>query len=75
MPLNSEVLKTALKSAFMANLADTGQSQAEQVDTMAGAIATAMMSFVQSATITYTAGLVAPPSGGPVTGVFTNVIT
>jgi len=75
MPLNTETLKTALSNAFLANLSDETPEQISQVQAMAGAITTAMTSFVQSATITYTAGLAAPPGGGPVTGVFTNVIT
>ena len=75
MPLDTVTLKNALKSAMLANLPSPGSSQVTEVDTLAGAIANAMQSFVAGATITYTTGLIAPSGGGPVTGVFTNIIS
>ena len=47
---------------------------ADQISQMQ-VFADALKSFVEGATITYTAGLVAPSGGGPVTGVFTNTIS
>ena len=67
--LNEPSLKAAIKAAFLANLSSPDSTQTTQVDTMAGAIASAIVTCVQGATVTYTAGLVAPSGGGPVTGV------
>ena len=75
MAMDTITLKSAIKAAFLANLSSPDTVQTDQVDTMAGAIANAMRDFVVGATITYTAGLVAPSGGGPVTGVFTNIIS
>ena len=73
MPLNTPALKTALKAAFIANLSTPTSAQLAQIDTMCGSIALAMQVFVESATITSTTGLA--NSGGPVAGIFGNVIT
>ena len=73
--LNTTILKTALKTAFLANLPSPTAQQITEVDALAGAIANAMQVFVRGATITYTAGLVAPSGGGPVTGIFNNTIS
>lgn len=75
MPLATAVLKTALINAFTANLPGITPDQATALDTTCGAVANALEAYVKTATITYTAGLVAPGGGGPVTGVFTNTIT
>ena len=72
MPLNTPALKDALQAAFLANLTTPTTIQLTQIYNMSSAMAAAMQAFVQSATITYTAGLVAP--GGPVSGVFGNTI-
>lgn len=73
MPLDTMTLKNALKTAFLANLPSPTSTQVTEVDTMAGAIANAMQTFVTGATISYTSGLVAP--GGAVTGTFINTIS
>ena len=73
MPLNTSVLQNALKAAFLANLPSATPTQVSQVDTLCTSIATAMKTFVESATITYTTGLA--NGSGPVAGVFGNVIT
>ncbi len=75
MALNTTTLKNALKSAFLANIPSPTPTQLSEVDQLATAMANAINIFVRSATITYTSGLVAPPSGGPVTGVFSNIIS
>ncbi len=71
MALNTATLKTSLKSAFLANLPSPTSAQISEVDTLCGAIASAMATFVSGATVTYSTGLIAPPgtAGGPVTGV------
>ena len=75
MPLNTIALKNAMKSEMLANLPTPSSSQITEVDTLCGAIASAMQTFVTGATITYSTGLIAPSGGGPVTGIFTNTIT
>ena len=75
MALDTTTLKNSLKDAFLANLPSASTTQINQIETMTNAIANAMKVFVESTTITYTAGLVAPSGGGPVTGVFTNIIS
>ncbi len=75
MPLDTVTLTTSLKSAFLANLPSPDAGQIAQVITLASSIASAMQVFVEGAQITYTAGLIAPGGGGPVTGVFGNTIS
>ena len=75
MALDTVTLKSAMKAAFLANLSSPNSIQIDQVDAMAEAIANAMKVFVEGATIMYTAGLIAPGGGGPVTGLFTNIIS
>ena len=75
MALDTATLKNALKSAFLANLPAPDAGQISQVDTMAAAIANALQVFVEGAAITYSSGLIAPGGGGPVTGIFGNVIS
>ena len=70
MPLDTATLKSAIKSAFLANLPAPNPGQIAQVETMATSIASALQVFVEGAEITYTTGLVAPGGGGPVTGAF-----
>ncbi len=75
MALDTLALKNALKTAMLANLPSPSPAQISEVDTLCDAIASAMQTFVAGATITYSTGLVAPSGGGPVTGIFTNIIT
>jgi len=75
MALNTITLSNALKAAFLANLSAPTTEQSSQVATMCDSIAAAMQSFVESATINYSAGLVAPSGGGPVTGIFGSTIS
>jgi hypothetical protein len=75
MPLDTGTLKSTLKAAMLANVPSPTAEQTNQVDMLCGVMANAMAVFVAGATITYSTGLVAPPTGGPVTGVFTNVIS
>ncbi len=73
MPLNTPALKSALKSAFLANLPAATPTQITQIEALSASIASAIQVYVQGATITYTAGLT--NSGGPVVGAFGNIIT
>ncbi len=75
MPLDTITLKNSIKSAYLANLPVPDMTQIAQVDAMSTAIADAIRIFVEGATVTNTAGLIAPGGGGPVTGVFGNTIT
>ena len=73
MSLNKGGLKAALKTAMMANITGITPAQTTEIDTLCGAFADAIDTYVKDATIVYTSGLVAPPgtAGGPVTGTFT----
>lgn len=75
MPLDTATLKASIKSAFLTNLPSPDAGQIAQVDTLATSIANALQVFVEGAEITYTAGLIAPGGGGPVTGTFGNTIS
>ena len=75
MPLDTSTLTSSLQSAFLANLPSPDTGQISQVNILATSIANALRIFVEGAEITYSAGLVAPGGGGPVTGVFGNTIS
>jgi hypothetical protein len=67
MALSASTLKNSLKSAFLANIPSPTTDQTNHIDTMCGAIANAMVTFVSGATVTYTSGLTSP--SGAVAGV------
>lgn len=69
MALNSVALRTALHDAYAANLPNITAEQQAALGNMCQQIADAMVAFVSGADVVYTTGLVAPPGGGPVTGV------
>jgi hypothetical protein len=73
MAMSQPTLKAAIKAAFVANIPSPTSEQIEAFDSTAGAIATAVIDCIESATLTYTIGLIAPSGGGPVTGVMTGV--
>ena len=75
MPLNTAGLQSALQTAFKDNLPSTTPTQEAQIAHLAEKITTAIKAFIESATITYVAGLTTAPGGGPVTGIFTNTIS
>lgn len=68
MPLSAPTLKEAIKAAMIAQR--TAADADAAADDFAGQLASAIEGFVKSLQITYTAGLAAPPGGGPVTGMF-----
>lgn len=75
MPLDTTSLQNALEHAFLNNLPSPSNAQRQEIHELCASITEALLIFVESATITYTAGLVAPPGGGPVTGIFSNIIS
>lgn len=68
MAIDKEKLKTTITQAFRWGLEQTDQSVA--LDEVAAKLADAVTTAIRSITITYTTGLVAPSTGGPVTGTF-----
>jgi hypothetical protein len=73
MAMSHSALKSALQSAFTANMPSPTAEQISAFSNTADAMATAIITCVSSATITYTTGLA--NGGGAVTGVFGNTIT
>lgn len=73
MSLNKSSLQSAIKSAFK-NMKDSDGDEEATLDTLSGKLAEAIDTYVKSATIMYTSGLVAPPNGGPVTGAFNGML-
>lgn len=67
-------IKREIKSAFTQVMNDQGDRN-EAIDKVADKIADAVVNAIKSTQITYSAGLVAPPMGGAVTGTFTYTIT
>jgi len=72
--MSESTLASAIANAFLANIPTPTSDQATAIQTTAGTIATAIIACVESMTLTYTSGLVAPSGGGPVTGVLTSVV-
>ncbi|MCO5230139.1 MAG: hypothetical protein M9958_03185 [Chitinophagales bacterium] len=68
MALNKQILKTKIKN-LLNGLKDE-ENQADAIEQFADELSTAIDDYVKEAEIIYTAGLVAPPLGGTVTGVF-----
>ena len=65
MPMVKETIKAEIEQAFVQVMNDTEDREAS-IDKVAESLATAMMNAIQSITITYVGGLVAPT--GAVTG-------
>jgi len=74
MALVKGTLEADLLAAFKEQMAKTNNPE-EAFKVLASNMATAIDKYIKTATIVYTVGLVAPPTGGPVTGVFTHTIT
>lgn len=69
MPLNKEKIKGDIYSAFE-SVMNQEEGREDALNKLADKIADSVIAAITSATITYTAGLVAPAGGGPVTGDF-----
>lgn len=79
MALDTTTCKATIKTALLTNITNGGGTpttqQQSDCDATADAIANAVTTLIKSATITYSAGLIAPSGGGPVTGTFGNTIS
>lgn len=74
MPLVKASIKGEIKSAFTAVM-DQKENRGDALDKVADKLADAIINAIKSQQITYSAGLVAPSTGGPVTGMFNYTIT
>jgi hypothetical protein len=72
--LDKSALSSSIKQAFLDQRSKESDPETAAED-LAGKIATAVEAYVKSLTVVYTAGLVAPSGGGPVTGTLTHTIT
>ena len=75
MPLIKATIKSEVKEAFTAVMNQQGDDREGALDKVADKLADAIINAIKSQQITYSAGLVAPPMGGPVTGVFNYTIS
>ena len=75
MPLVKATIKSEVKDAFTAVMNQQGDDREGALDKVADKLADAIINAIKSQQITYTAGLVAPSMGGPVTGAFNYVIS
>lgn len=75
MPLVKATIKSEVKEAFTAVMNQQGDDREGALDKVADKLADAIINAIKSQQITYTAGLVAPSMGGPVTGAFNYVIS
>ena len=73
MAMNQAALKASIKSAFLANIPSPTSDQITAIDTLADSIATAVVTCVSGAQITYISGLA--NGAGAVTGTFIGAIT
>lgn len=67
--------KSSLKTSIEAILTDMETRNEDAKAEFATRLADAIDTYVKSATIVYTAGLIAPPMGGAVTGAFNGNLT
>ena len=70
MPLVKATIKSEVKDAFTAVMNQKDDDREGALDKVADKLADAIINAIKSQQITYTAGLVAPSMGGPVTGAF-----
>lgn len=75
MPLVKATIKSEVKEAFTAVMNQQGDDREGALDKVADKLADAIINAIKSQQITYTAGLVAPSMGGPVTGALNYVIS
>lgn len=67
MALNEATIKAGVKDAFTAVM-NQEEDREGALDKLSSQIAKTIVAAIKSAEVTYVSGLVAPPSGGPVTG-------
>ena len=75
MPLVKATIKSEVKDAFTAVMNQKDDDREGALDKVADKLADAIINAIKSQQITYTAGLVSPSMGGPVTGAFNYVIS
>ena len=75
MPLVKATIKSEVKEAFTAVMNQKDDDREGALDRVADKLADAIINAIKSQQITYSAGLVAPSMGGPVTGAFNYVIS
>lgn len=75
MPLVKATIKSEVKDAFTAVMNQKDDDREGALDKVADKLADAIINAIKSQQITYSAGLVAPSMGGPVTGAFNYVIS
>lgn len=75
MSLVKATIKSEVKEAFTAVMNQQGDDREGALDKVADKLADAIINAIKSQQITYSAGLVAPSKGGPVTGTFNYVIS
>lgn len=74
MPLVKATIKSEVKEAFTAVMNQNDDNRSGALDKVADKLADAIINAIKSQQITYSTGLVAPSTGGPVTGVFNYTI-
>jgi hypothetical protein len=74
MSLNQPRLKAKIKAALEAEQTEI-QDYNASLDRISDKIATAVIEEIKEAKVIYTAGLIAPNGGGPVTGTITHTIS
>lgn len=75
MALVKNTIKKGIKDAFTSVMDQADADREGALDKVADKIADTVIEAIKSVQITYTTGLVAPPTGGAVTGKFTYTIS
>lgn len=75
MALNKERLKNNIKAAYEDTAANGGDTKEAQLSYLCTKLADVIVDEIKELTINYTAGLNAPPGGGPVTGTITHTVS
>lgn len=70
MALVKATIKSQIEKAFTEVMNDHSDDREGAISRVADILADAVMNAIKSATVVYTTGLIAPPTGGAVTGVF-----
>ena len=68
--IDKNTLKADTKQAFVQVMNDSSDDREGALDKVAESLTAAIIKAIKSADINYLAGLIAPPGGGAVTGIF-----
>ncbi|MCR9011954.1 MULTISPECIES: hypothetical protein [Porphyromonadaceae] len=74
MALEKATIKKEIKTAFV-TVMNQQEDREDAIDKVADKIADAVINAIKSVQIDYVTGLVAPPTGGTVTGKFNYIIS